>query len=298
VLGRLLAANKTVLCALEETRIRTTEMKLTSMVVPNQTMPATKTQVEVEFFAPLSQIALQYIESQRKAAPHDVTLEVEIWGQAIVPSGGGLYTESRDLPSEQGRRGASAITVAPDQSKGGSWLLLQDGHHGFLKSQAFQLNGYETVASSHWTQFFAPRLGLGTFMVVDLPVPLAPEGVSLDEGITMALRGLQAAQKELVAGDDDKVIAALRPAAEALRARLPELKKLLQDDGYPDDATSTYQTVVENTFTLCSKFLHNTDKQKNLRPEVHAKHEDVQFVFTQMTTMLNLLLKKTARHNP
>jgi hypothetical protein len=58
--------------------------------------------------------------------------------------------------------------------------------------------------------------------------------------------------------------------------------------------------MIESSFKLCSKFMHVTEPGgKKLRAaEVHAKREDVLFVFSTLTTAINVLQHKIVRRSP
>lgn len=287
--GRLHAADDRVLCVLEEARIKDPVNTTITAVRSSQT--ERMSDMFVEFFAPLSPAALTYIDKQRRrVVPNDVTFKIEVWGQALSPSGTPLFTVSHS------GQGAQLVAVEPTQ-KSGHWVLLQDEPtSGFLRCETFAFSSLETIHASNWAAHFAPKLGLGSFVFVELPQPPAPNGTTIDDQLAAALRDLDRARTALLAGDDDDAIRALRRPADTLRGSLGQIESLLTADGYPSDAASSYAKMIREQFELCSKFLHTTDKGgKTLRPEVHAKHEDVLFVFSACVNALNVVVRKGLR---
>lgn len=291
--GRLRAADGKVLCVLEEPNVLEQEVTISGLA------PRGSTTVRVEFFAPLSQRALEHIEEQRRrAVPNDVKFTVEIWGSTIAAVGKPLLTQGETFVREDNGHSYTVVAVDPNQVRG-AWALVQDGQNaGFLKCDGFRGSGPADIRSSDWSHHFAPPLGLGTFMVVELPQPPGANGTAFDEAVAAALRDLQDARAKLVSGDDDAAISALRRPAEVIRGRLGEIEDLLRKDGYPSDAAGHYASMIREQVQLCAKFLHSTDKDgKTLRPQVHAKHEDVLFVFSSTVNALNVVTRKGIRHS-
>ena len=76
------------------------------------------------------------------------------------------------------------------------------------------------------------------------------------------------------------------------------VEPLMISDGYAPDHAAEFSNMIRAQVQFCAKFLHSTQTdQKTLRPEVHAKHEEVQMVLSAIANALHVLARKAARHS-
>ena len=255
-------------------------------------------QLDISLVAPLSHRAVGYLESEREKNPRkDVLLSLRLNLKV-------LRSRTTVLPTNLGRHGSQsgvdALTVPKDTrgwstGKVNQWVLSGEGSEVFLHLYTQGIGGGQTdvrIPAEDWRHDFAPALGIGRFVVAELPVPEAAALTGeVAERINTAIESLGKMREELQQGEWDEVVKAARPVAELLRNKIvwDWLQKKL---GYPEDAIPEFQKAVSGTFDFAAKALHPTDRSGALRQPVAAAKEDAYLVYSLSVGLVNLLAQK------
>ena len=153
------------------------------------------------------------------------------------------------------------------------------------------------VPGTDWVHDFAPTLGLGRFVVFEIPrtETFTSRGDIKDE-VNAALESAAKAHESLVAGEWDEVMEDLRGVWELTRSKADDIKALLIRDGYTEEAAVSFADAIGRHFVLASKFHHRLDKQrKKIMPEIKAAKEDAYLVYAVAMSVLNLIARKVQR---
>src|SRR5579863_5886835 len=217
--------------------------------------------------AQLSQRDIDYIESHReKDKRGDVTFVIQVKLSTLVSTADSWAAGTTVLSD----KGAPVLVRA--QTPTGKAVLWEDPNKGFLLERAFPIDEQYIIAGTNWIHDFAPRLGLGRFAIVEIPVISSPVG--LGKRIDRATKAADDAETRLRAGEWDDVCKDLRGVWEAFKG-YDFIKDVAVKDGYSEDAAKFLNEAFQNLFDLASKFGHVLGRdKKTVLPELHAKKED------------------------
>jgi|SRR5579871_1435031 len=259
---------------------------------PLQASPATgaikPTSRWLRMGAQLSHRDIDYIESHRaKDRRGDVVLTVRLRVSTLVST-----AESWLAEVVGGSQNQPAQIVHAKHSTGKA-ILREDPQKGFLLERTAAFDKQHRISGTDWLHDFAPRLGLGRFAVVEIPVISSPTG--LGERMQKATDAADAAEKALRSGEWDDACRDLRGVWEAFRD-YDFIKDVVKRDGYTEEAAKLLDDAFKSLFNLASKFGHVLDKdRKTVLPELHAKREDAQTLYFLARSALDLIARKAKR---
>ena len=263
--------------------------------------------INLDLFAELSQEHLDYLEDIRsKHRKGNVVLDLEITVRYFLSKTiiSGIFTHDEQPINLElyGKVLPIYYKYRHEFGRGREdvWLLSGEGGLTFLEVTTNQFNKQVEIPSSDWVHDYCPNLGIGRFVVIDIPLP---EEISsktdIQKKIKRAVKSANNASKNIRAGEWNQVIEDCRGVWELFKEQNDdELKELLRKDKYTEEAIEAFLKAKQNLFTFTSKFMHTFDKQKKkILPEIKACKEDAYFIYTTAMTLLNLLAKKSLRLN-
>jgi len=237
--------------------------------------------------AQLSHRDIDYIETHReKDRRGDVHLTIHVRVSTLVATAEPWPAQT--IVAEKG-----LPFFAESKNPNGKALLREDPSRGFLLERTVSVDKQHTIPGTTWLHDFAPRLGLGRFAVVEIPVISSP--ASLGKRIDKAAKAADDAEKHLRAGEWDDVCKDLRGVWEAFKG-YDFIKKVATKDGYSEEAAKALDDAFQNLFTLASKFGHVLGKDRQtVLPDLHAQKEDAYMFYMLARSALNLVARKAKR---
>ncbi|MCI4324873.1 MAG: hypothetical protein L3K00_03175 [Thermoplasmata archaeon] len=236
----------------------------------------------IEFHVPLTRREIDYLERTRDAdGKKNVTLFFKFHVTFAVPR-----STYRELPTAatNGQPGASAIVPGGNSSDELISFITEDPE------------GSKTIASSDWSQEYVTAFGLGTFLVLELPIPekTVPTGDFKDR-IERAVHSLDLMKQDLVYGEWTELVKHGRGVWDLMRNRL-ELAPVLLDSGLSQDAAESLLDAMGSLFNYASKFEKTAEfKSGVVNPVLKADREDAQFAYAVASTVVNLVARKVAK---
>jgi hypothetical protein len=258
---------------------------------PLQASPATgafkPTSRWLRMGAQLSHRDIDHIESQRaKDRRGDVVFTVRLRVSTLVSAAESWLADT--VPSQNG-----LSPIVHTKQSTGKAIVREDPQKGFLLERTIAFDKQYKVPGTNWVHDFAPRLGLGRFAVIEVPVLSSPTG--LGERMGKAAAAADEAEKALRSGEWDDACRDLRGVWEAFRD-FDFIKEVATKDGYTDEAAKLLNDAFKNLFALASKFGHVLDKdRKTVLPELHAKREDAYAFYLLARSALDLIARKAKR---
>jgi hypothetical protein len=261
------------------------EFPLQASPVPNGAYKPTRRWLRLG--GQLSERDLDYIESHReKDRKGDVHLTIHVRVSTLVTTAEPWLAQT--IVADKG-----VPVFAESKNPNGKALLREDPSKGFLLERTVSVDKQHTIPGTTWLHDFAPRLGLGRFAVVEIPVIASP--TALGERIDKAVKAADEAEKHLRAGEWDDVCKDLRGVWEAFKG-YDFIKKVTIKDGYSEEAAKALDDAFQNLFTLASKFGHVLGKDKQtVLPDLHAQKEDAYLLYLLARSALNLIARKAKR---
>ncbi len=259
-----------------------------------------KQNLSLSLLAGLSQRAIDHIETRRDKNPKkDVLLKLRIRAN-VIRSRATIFPVSR-VPMGQSAPDKLVPVGTPNDAsrwqaqRNDEWLLSGSESPVFLKIETSVEETEFRIPAEDWRHDFAPALGIGRFIVAELPVAESVTGsVELSERINEAVQAIKEMQKALHEGEWDEVVKASRPVAELLRSE--EIWSALGTRlGFPDDAIDEFRRSINGTFQFASKFMHRTDREGGLRVPIHAAKEDAYLIYSLSVGWVNLLARKMSK---
>lgn len=265
--------------------------------------------VDVPLVALLSKGALNHIDNARDKNPkHDVVLTLQLTVRSLNSKAeiahvheitpGEIGPPLRGPLESIGIESLIAYKYGRDYSapRGNLWLISGDSDATFLEIRDWPQQIPIEIAASDWVQDFAPQLGIGRFVIAELPL-LSPVAMG-DEfagRLNEALKALQEMEDELKPGEWNEAIGKSRPVAELLRHE-DMIKSILGKHGYSEEAANSLVNGVKCLFDYSSKFLHRVEKDgKTIAPEIKAEKEDAYLIYSLSVSLLNLLAQKARK---
>jgi len=178
------------------------------------------------------------------------------------------------------------------------WVISGGGTPGpiFLEVRDVYQEIPKTIASSDWVNDFAPQLGIGRFITIELPLP-SPVAINKEfaERLNKATETLQKMEEEVKKGEWNEVIQNSRPVAELLRDEVM-VSSVLAKHGFTEEATGSLLGTIRNLFDYSSKFIHKVEKDGTIIPaEIKAEKEDAYLIYSVSIGLLNLLTQKVKK---
>jgi len=179
---------------------------------------------------------------------------------------------------------------------GNLWLISGDNGPIFLLMNDIQYEIPKTIYASNWIHDFAPQLGIGRFVVAELPIP-SPVTTEHEfaERLNRAFEALQKMEEKVKEGEWGEAIEKSRPVAELLRQE-DMIRSILDRHGYHEDAADSLLGGIKSLFEYSSKFLHKVDKdRRTIPPDIKAEKEDAYLTYALSTGLVNLLTRKASK---
>lgn len=158
------------------------------------------------------------------------------------------------------------------------------------------------IEHSKWIKEFAPKLGIGKFLLLELQIPenkkvpefwkkLYEQLSKNTQDMEMALRG----------GDWEKSMLHIRKFYE--NAKIGDNKPghkqhkekftaLLENDGHDKEGIDNFYDGIWQFFEFFSKYIHDQDKKGNISERPHIHKEDAYFAYSMAVGLLNFIGRK------
>jgi hypothetical protein len=239
----------------------------------------------------LTRAELDHIESIRDKDPKkDVHLDLKVAVRMLASTAAPWLMGEVEAKVQPGVR-LVATATAPNACR----VLMEGGNqNSFLQFLTRTCDVRHRIPAGDWVHEFAPKLGFGNFVVVEVP-EVVVSGSDYGERMANAFAAAQKAKQSLQAGEWEDVCQDLRKVWELLRDD-QDLRRILKTDGYHDDAATSLCSALNGLFQLASKFDHALAKDKaTVLPELHAKKEDAYLAYASAVSILNLIARKFQR---
>jgi len=176
------------------------------------------------------------------------------------------------------------------------WLISGQGGPQFLSLSNIQQEITKTIYSSNWIQDFAPKFGVGKYIVAELPLPPSKAITGeFSKRLNEAAESLQKIQNKIQEGEWTEAVEKCRPVVELMRDE-EMIKSILGKHGYNEDAANSLYSAIKGLFEFSSKFHHKVDKdKKTLLPVAQAEKEDAYFAYSTSIALVNLIAQKISK---
>lgn len=295
--GLLLAEDGKLLTTLtpfrETTRLTPREVAARGSSQDNMLGQMNEESVSVVGF--LSEKVIDYVHALRdKNLKRDVRFTVKLKPVVLQPR---AYVAH--FHSDLGIQGREVVTWKYDPNYSSSvnnrWVISGDGSPVFLQVVEQQEEVPIIIKSSDWVQEFAPHLGIGNFVVAELPVPEIERTNQHPPKLTKAVEALSEIKAKIQAGEWREACEKARPVIELLNE--PDMiRSILNANGHPPEATSALVDALQKLHTYTSKFIHKVGQdRKTLLPDIVPEKEDAYFVQSLAVSLVNMLTQKARR---
>ncbi len=172
-------------------------------------------------------------------------------------------------------------------------ILSGDSGKSFLKLKTD--NFYEgcTITASDWINNYAPKLGLGRYIILEIPEPNIIEEEKFKELLDIKDK----VKSHLDQGNWNDTISNSRRIFELL-GKEEGLKKILGDSFvnqcFSDEAIDDFFRGINGLFNFASKFDHSTDRRGNFQKCPIANKEDAYMAYSIISNLLNVVSKKSS----
>lgn len=248
---------------------------LENLVPMNQSREIDK-EFAVTFLAPLSRQAIEELNSSRSKNPRgEVLMGFKFSFKCIESS-----FESMNLTYNESK---STVVTIPNGS--------------LLQYRVYPSNYEVKISASDWLHDFYSHLGLGRFIVVELPIPelaVKTKKDNLNMRINEALQSFGEMRIAYEKMDWNLVIKESRPIWE-LNRKQAEISNLLKNEDYSEAAVQSFNALLQSLFDFSSKFIHKEDKSKEVMSYSKASKEDAVLVYSMAASILNLIGRKLSR---
>lgn len=251
--------------------------------------------------APLNQRILDYIETLRTTnSKSDVILNIEIFVKLLESK----IILSNMILGEKDNEGFQQVFYKYDpefpttqtQTQINMWILSGNSGPEFIKTVNKKFTNRVTISSSDWIHDYCPVYQIGKFAVFEFLIPEYTEGTgSIEERLNKSINAIKKMENNILEGEWNEVIEDSRAVWELLRNR-DEIKDLLKDDGYTDQAIENFNEIITQLFKFSSKFLHQEEiRNRKIMPEMKASKEDAYLIYSLSLNLVNLISKKFQR---
>jgi hypothetical protein len=181
------------------------------------------------------------------------------------------------------------------------------------QSEDFTLNfkiatittNYE-IKHSDWVNKYASSLGIGNFLLVELNIP---EKRNVKENwkelYTRLSERLDDIHNNIIKGEWYNAMLSARRFYDIIKIDddkpgnaefVEELKALFKLDGHNDEGINNFLEGIWKFFEFLSKYIHEKDKNGNLKPVPVAGKEDAYMAYALGLSLLNIIGKKIAKN--
>jgi len=264
-----------------------------------------KEEPSIPMVAFLNREVLDYIDEVRDRNPKkDVIFKLKVRFRFLAPHASIAHLHEK-TPQEYGleaEKGETLITYKYSSEfvsdRTNLWVISGESGPVFLRVEDRVEEFSRRIPAQDWIHDFAPFLGIGKYLVVELPIP-EPIKISgeLANRIEEASKSLDKMKEDLLACEWNRVIEDSRPVFELFRKYGRKLvKEILTREGYTEEAIKNLINSIDSLFHYSSKFHHRTDESgKKIMPEIKASKEDAYLIYTTAMGLVNLLARKVKR---
>ncbi len=173
-------------------------------------------------------------------------------------------------------------------------ILSCNKGRSFLKLKTDNFYESCTIRASNWINDYAPKLGLGKYIILEIPEPDILEEEKFKELISIKDK----VKSHLDQGNWNDAIINSRMVFELL-SKDGDLKELLKNSFanqcFSDDAIKNFFSGINEFFNFTSKFVHSLDQNNKFQQCPTAYKEDAYMVYTIISNLLNMISKKNHR---
>ncbi|MEX0968094.1 MAG: hypothetical protein WD077_12715 [Bacteroidia bacterium] len=182
-----------------------------------------------------------------------------------------------------------------------------------IKVDGLNYSVKKAISQSDWAYGYAPKLGVGRYLLVELPDIRHHENANLPEDWATILneleRQLELAQQSLNMGDWHSVLIHIRSFLEVLKFgdgskelesdhQKEIIASLFKKDDYDEDAFESWLAACYALFQYVSKYIHNRKLKSNAQRVMPiARREDAMMVYAIAVALFNQILAKQQRSN-
>lgn len=243
----------------------------------------------VKFILTLNKELLDYIDNIRqKNSEKDVILNVKI----------NLIFLKFDLLLHRDAVG-SVKDILPVNNSNLMMLICNSG--SCFEQSSIVENLELTIKSSDWVQKFAPVLGLGNFLVMELPI-LNQEEVKiplddfndLSKKINDASGKLNNIKSLLIKGEWNRVVEDSRKIWESLQKSgdtiIPQL--ISNTTGIDKDKSKQIKEAIDKIYGYASDLHHSVGSNHEIKPVFTGDKSDAYMMYTLLVSFINLISYK------
>lgn len=269
--GYLRAADDKVLSHLSETRLPGVDSYEFKMQ-PERNKDIKIKENRISLFSPrveaiLTPIAIEHIEAQREnEKSKSVRLNLDIACKYLEMTGKNQFQPNSD----------------------------------FMTMQVRQIRINEIIKQSDWIQKFAPKLGIGNFLLLELEIPNQKNVPEFwNQFYSKLSKNVDEMNKFLRSGEWHSTMNTARRFSENIKALSiqKEWKKLLKNDLHSEEGIKNLSDAIQNFFDFTSKYYHEINHQGNHQSIPNSNKEDAYFAYSLSVGLLNLIGRKLARNN-
>lgn len=172
-----------------------------------------------------------------------------------------------------------------------------------VRLQLKRLNRKLIINQSDWVIKFAPQLGIGNFLLLELEIPDNKKVTEFWKELYATLtHNLKDIETALRSGDWQKAMffarkfyenAKIGDSKKAHHKFKDEFNKLMTKDQHSQEGIDDLYTAIWKLFEFISKYVHDKDQVGNLSPLPVTKKEDAYFAYAIALGLLNLIGRKT-----
>jgi hypothetical protein len=174
------------------------------------------------------------------------------------------------------------------------WVLSANGGAHFLN----QINyGFQFITIKidlmEWVNKYTEYFNIGKFIVYEFFQPTdIPISANLKERFVKAELSLEEMRKQLNYGEWKQAVISVRPIFELFK-NFPELKALLIDNGYTQEAYNEFKKTLDGFFGLLSKFYHALGMNNTaVNQDIPVEKEDAYLAYSFSISLLYLISQK------
>ncbi len=226
----------------------------------------TKRSIQIELHAVLTQKAIDHIETLREK-DHDKSVKFNV--EVII----------------------KALDYGVDNQAG-----------EYLRFSSKRNYVFHEIKQSDWIKHFAPTLGIGNFLILELKIPekkqVSEFWIELYEKLNQNVKEMETSIRS---GDWQQTMFLARKFYENIKIGdnkpghkkfKQEFDKLMSKDQHSEEGINNLYDAIWKFFEFVSKYVHDKDKQGHLNPLPVSTKEDAHFAYALALGLLNLMGKK------
>ena len=255
----------------------------------NDKQDYTQSKFTVKFILPLNKELLDYIDNIRqKNSRKNVILNVKI--NLIFLNFDLLLYRNADK---------NVKDILPINNP--NLMMLICNSDSCFEQNSIEENLQLTIKSSDWVQEFAPVLGLGNFLVVELPilnqeeVKISSDGFNdLCKKINDASGKLNNIKSLLIKGEWNRVVEDSRQIWEFLQKSgdtiIPQL--ISDTTGISNDKSKQIKEAIDKIYGYACELHHSIDNNHDIKPVYTGDKSDAYMMYTLLVSFVNLISYK------